>query len=114
MVAILAGCAARKATPVAVSEYNDDLKSCQALATELTMIDQDIVRLKKEEDKTYQNAFFGAAAVFLYVPALFMDFGTAEREEIAALQERKRHLLVIGVNKKCDFKTEEEKIDKPN
>jgi seryl-tRNA synthetase len=95
----------RKAEPVAVSQESDEAKSCPQLAAELNAIDTNLWRLNKAEDeKSKQNAFFGATAAVLIAPAVMLDVSDANTQEIAAWKERKRHLLWIADQKQCGFK----------
>jgi len=105
LLIVLSACMGRKADPVPVLQEADPQKSCPQLAAELNGIDTNIWRLHKEVDeKSKQNAYFGATASVLIVPALFMDVSDAQAKEIAAWQERKKHLLQIAEQKKCGFK----------
>lgn len=86
-----------------VYQPGDQTRSCDALARELELIEDDIVRLMPKTDKAEKNTQLGVAGIFLLVPFFFMDLSKAEQIEVNALTKRYNYLLTIGGEKGCGF-----------
>jgi len=84
-----------------VYQHGDEARSCDALGTELEMIEDEILDLVPQTDKTTKNVSLGVAGMFLLVPFFFMDLSKAEEIEIKALTKRYNHLLEIAETKGC-------------
>ena len=99
---ILVSCAGRDARPVQVRQAGDEARTCQAITTEMVMIEQEVIKLGDDnQNKNTGNAIFGLTGLFLYIPLAFMDLSDAEKEEMSALRERYRYLAVIATDKGC-------------
>ena len=103
-VLLLIGCAGRPAKPVMVYQPGDAKRSCHALERELGLIEEDILDLIPQTDKTAKNIQLGVAGIFLLIPLLFMDLSKAEQVEVNALTKRYNYLLSIGELNDCDLK----------
>ena len=101
--ATLTACAGRGAIPVAQMQPGDNRKSCEALRHDVEAAQADISRLTPQTDKTGKNVAIGVVGLFIPIVWLFMDLSDAERQEIAALQNRNNRLTSIAVDKKCDW-----------
>lgn len=101
IAATIAGCAGRSANPVMVSQFGDEAKTCQAIRSELTSIENNVQRLVPQTQKTGKNAALGVAGLFVWPAWLFMDLSTAEKEEINAFRARHDHLVRIAESKQC-------------
>ncbi len=108
---LLLACAGREARPVTVVQAGDEQRSCEALAAEMVMIEQEVIKLGDDnKDKNAKNALFGVTGIFLYIPLAFMDLSDAEKEEMAALRARYRHLAVIATDKGCRQKKPDDPV----
>ncbi len=105
-VLLLSACGGRTATPVMISQYGDQDKSCKALKYELTTVQSEIQRLLPKTDKTGKNVALGVAGWFLLVPWFFMDFKNAEQTEYEAYRQRYNHLATIAMSKNCGIDAE--------
>jgi hypothetical protein len=103
---LLGGCAGRPAQPVMVYQHGDEARSCDALERELELIEEDILELLPQTEKSDTNTKLGVAGIFLLVPFFFMDLTKAEQVEINALTKRYNHLLKIGEVNGCGFERE--------
>ena len=103
---LLGGCAGRPAQPVMVYQHGDEARSCDALERELELIEEDILELLPQTDKSDKNTKLGVAGIFLLVPFFFMDLTKAEQVEINALTKRYNHLVKIGEVNGCGFERE--------
>lgn len=104
LVAVLSACGGRTPSPVMISQYGDQQKSCRALEFEMTNIQGEIQRLMPERDKTGQNVGLGIAGAFFLIPWFFMDFKNAEATEYEALRQRYNHLGSVAIDKRCGVK----------
>jgi hypothetical protein len=104
MILSVTGCGGRTASPVMISQYGDQNKSCRALEFEMSTVQGEIQRLLPETDKTGKNIALGVAGWFLLVPWFFMDFKDAEKQEYEAYRQRYNYLASIAVDKKCEGK----------
>jgi hypothetical protein len=105
IAAMISGCAGRAANPVAIHQFGDDGKSCQALKGELRNIENSVQRLVPQSEKTGKNVALGVVGVFVWPAWLFMDLSSAEKEEINAYRNRHDHLVSIAEAKQCQIKT---------
>jgi len=104
LISFLSACGGRTPSPVMISQYGDNQKSCRALEFEMTSIQGEIQRLLPQRDKTGQNVALGVAGWFLLVPWFFMDFKNAEATEYEAFRQRYNHLASIAIDKRCSVK----------
>jgi len=104
LVSMLTACGGRTPSPVMISQYGDQQKSCKALEFEMTNIQGEIQRLMPDRDKTGQNVALGVAGAFFLVPWFFMDFKNAEATEYEALRQRYNHLGSVAIDKRCGVK----------
>lgn len=104
LISLLAACGGRTPSPVMISQYGDQQKSCKALEFEMTNIQGDIQRIMPDRDKTGQNVALGVAGAFFLVPWFFMDFKNAEATEYEALRQRYNHLGSVAIDKRCGVK----------
>lgn len=93
----LAGCAGREPNPIALSMPGDDALSCNALESEMTNIQNDMLKLKPKTNKFWTNTIW-----FIVLPFI-MDVKEAEKIEYNAFQQRYNRLLIIAQGKECDF-----------
>ena len=100
---MMPGCAGRSANPVMVYQHDDEERSCDALERELEIIEEDILALLPETDKSDKNTQLGIAGIFLLVPFFFMDISKSEQIEVNALIKRYNHLIDISDKKDCDL-----------
>jgi len=102
LVYIVSGCAGRVADPVIVQQQGDNSMTCQALETELMLIQQKIQKSKSETGKTDTNVSVGISGFI--VPLLFIDLNKVDKIEIKAYNKRHNHLMIIANDKQCDIK----------
>jgi len=62
---LLGGCAGRPAQPVMVYQHGDEARSCDALERELELIEEDILELLPQTEKSDKNTKLGVAGIFL-------------------------------------------------
>lgn len=103
LIIFTAGCAGRPANPVMSNQYGDAKKSCASLETELSFIQSEIQRLNPKTEKTGKNVALGVAGAFFLVPWFFMDFSSAEEQEINAYRQRYMNLSSIAEDKQCSL-----------
>ena len=106
-IAFTAGCAGKAANPVMTQQYRDSRKSCEALQTEMSFVESEILRIIPKTEKTGKNVALGVAGAFLLVPWFFMDFSDAEQTEVNALRRRYNHLSILSEEKNCGFETKQ-------
>lgn len=97
----LPGCAGRQANVVNIYQPGDEGRSCVGIESEMTVSEEEILRLIPQADKTAKNWILGTAGFFLLVPYFFMDLSKAEQQEINALRHRYNYLLEIAKNNGC-------------
>ena len=112
-VALIAGCAGRQPQPVPAYSPGDENKSCESLKKEIVGIQDKMIALLPNTDKTVANTLWSAGGtVASYTPAgtaagivpyLFIDMKDAERIEYNALCRRHNRLLLITQSKSCDM-----------
>ena len=103
---LVSSCGGRAANPVMPVQYGDERKSCKSLERELIFTQSEIQRLNPKTEKTGKNVALGVAGAFLLVPWFFMDFGSAEEQEVNALRQRYMNLSSIAEDKRCDVSVE--------
>lgn len=101
----LTGCAGRAANPITVNQFGDEQKSCQAIKSEVSSIENNIQRLIPETNKTGKNVVLGVAGLVVWPAWLFMDLSNAEKEEINAYRARHDRLVALAENKNCKMLT---------
>jgi hypothetical protein len=101
--ALLAGCAARDANPVQVSQPRDVALSCEAIDLEIRTADEMAARVAAESDADFgRNVVIGTLGVLFFPPALFaLDLGPAEELELEALRQRNDHLEELRSSQGC-------------
>ena len=99
----LAGCAGRKANPVAIYLPGDENRSCDGLKTEITQLQADMQGMLPKTSKEFTNALWATAGFFLIAPYFFMDLKDAEKTEFDAMRRRHNRLLMFAANKNCDM-----------
>jgi len=97
----LGGCAGRAANPVSIYQMGDEQRSCGAIGAELEVMQDEILRLIPQSDKTARNWILGTAGFFLLVPYFFMDLSKAEQQEVNAYRHRYNYLLTVANDKGC-------------
>jgi hypothetical protein len=96
-LSLLAACAGRAPTPVAVVQPQDRFADCTAVMAEVNSNTQKISDLGKEDGaKVAQNVVAGVAGAFFIVPWLLMDFQNAAGKEGTALQQRNAYLATLA------------------
>src|SRR5262245_32114368 len=87
---LLAGCAGRRAQPVAVMQSYDEKLSCDQLKAEIQTNETKALQLTGENESAHSNnVALGVVGAILFWPALFaIDTGDAEKVEIQALHDR--------------------------
>lgn len=100
---LVAGCAARPAAPVAVSQADDPDKSCHDLLHELNYNQYRMTRLVRESNNVMAgNAETVAADAFFFPPILVAyDNGEAQSMELKALQDRNAQLTKLAIDRGC-------------
>ena len=99
----LAGCAGRKANPVAIYLPGDENRSCDGLRMEITQLQADMQGMLPKTSKEFTNALWATAGAFYIVPYFFMDLKDAEKTEFDAMRRRHNRLLILAGKKKCDM-----------
>jgi len=102
LVYILSGCAGRVADPVIAQQQGDSSMTCQALETELVIIQQKIQKSVSDTGKAGTNVSVGISGFI--VPLVFIDLNQADKIEINAYHKRHNHLMMIANDKQCDIK----------
>ncbi len=103
----ISACGGKTASPVMITQYNDDNLSCKQLKYEMNHIQSEIQNLLPKTDKTVKNVALGVAGAFLLVPWFFMDFKNGEQQEYDAYRHRYNHLARIASDKECGIKKEQ-------
>lgn len=108
----LAACS-RKPNPVATYYPTDQELTCKSLQSAMTEVEDNIDKLIPQTKKTGKNIAIGAASILIFPPALFLlDFGDAEKVEIAAYRSRYNHLARLYEDKQCPV-NETKIVEKP-
>jgi len=99
----LAGCAGRKAVPVAVMQPYDNQLSCQQLQAEIASNETQALQLSGQNESAHSNNIaIGVVGAILFWPALFaLDTGDAEKVEMQALHDRNQHLSEVYTQEGC-------------
>jgi hypothetical protein len=99
----LAGCAGRKAVPVAVMQPYDNQLSCQQLQAEIASNETQALQLSGQNESAHSNNIaIGVVGAILFWPALFaIDTGDAEKVEMQALHDRNQHLSQVYTQQGC-------------
>lgn len=95
---VVAGCAGRSASPVAISQPHDTRASCEQLKAEIAANNQQIQALADEHNlKLIQNAVAGVAGVVTLGLAWFaLDAQGSAAAEADALTSRNRYLSTLA------------------
>lgn len=99
----LAGCAGRKANPIAIYLPGDENLSCKGLKMEIVQLQSDMQQLLPKTNKEVTNALWATAGWFLIAPAFIMDLKDAEKTEFDAMRRRHNRLLLFAEKKNCDM-----------
>lgn len=99
----LAGCAGRKANPIAIYLPGDENRSCKGLKMEVVQLQSDMQQLLPKTNKEVTNALWATASLFLIAPAFIMDLKDAEKTEFDAMRRRHNRLLLFAEKKNCDM-----------
>ncbi|MEM6623309.1 MAG: hypothetical protein AAF674_13845 [Pseudomonadota bacterium] len=103
VVALLAGCGGRPTAPVQTERTTDAELTCAHILAESEVNLARIEGLVGEgELATGQNVAFLLIAPIVALP-MFLDLGTAEQDEIKALEARNVRLAELGEQKGCDL-----------
>ena len=100
----IAGCGGRQPNPISTYMPNDEKRSCDALATEMKHVHDEIENILPKTSKFSSNALCVAGGCLVIVPFFFMNLKEAEKVEFEAYRRRYNHLLVLAVEKDCDLK----------
>lgn len=103
----ISACGGKNASPIMITQYNDENLSCKQLKYEMTHIQGEIQNLLPKTDKTTKNVALGVAGCFFLVPWFFMDFKNGEQQEYDAYRHRYNHLARIASEKECGIKKEQ-------
>jgi hypothetical protein len=101
LLSFIAACGGRAAHPVAIQQYGDAQKTCDALQVEMASIQSQITELLPQTDKTANRVGWGVAGLFIWPLWFAMDLSDAEKHEVEALRQRYNYLLSISQTKKC-------------
>ena len=97
IAALLAGCAGRPPTPVAIVQPQDRYEDCQALTAEMGYNNQRLSDLSSEQGaKVAQNVAAGVAGVFIWPLWFAMDLQGAASTDAAAMQARQQYLATLA------------------
>ena len=103
LMTVLVACGGRSAQPVASVRATDEALTCDHIKAEGEVNLERIEGLVGEgELATAQNVGFLLAAPIISLP-LFLDLGSAEKDEIKALETRNQRLAELGSAKGCDL-----------
>lgn len=103
LVAGLAGCAGRSASPVAMVQGHDEGLSCTQLTAEVLTNEERAKQLVQEKNSSRnRNIAVGVVGGILFWPALFaLDLSDAEKVETEALRARNQYLASLKANQDC-------------
>ncbi len=104
---LLAGCAGRAPSPVAVVQPQDRFMDCTAIIAEVQANNARVQQLASEQGlKTAQNVAAGVAGIVVPVLWFGMDWqGTADKET-QALQSRQQYLAMLAEQHRCGAEPE--------
>ena len=103
---LLGGCAARTATPVAISRDGDDRLSCTGIATELTE-NRAAESASRQRDKEVEQGNVARNVASIFVPggafagAASTDLSNAEQVHARSLADRNERLVNLARTKGC-------------
>jgi hypothetical protein len=101
-IIVLAGCAGRSPTPVAIVQPQDAYADCTALVTQAQANNQRMQELASEQgSKAAQNVAAGVAGLFIWPLWFAMDFQGSAGIEISALQGRQQYIATRATQLHC-------------
>ena len=99
----IAGCGGHAANPVPVNQPGDRSMSCNAIRSQMSQMDENIVIRNQEKDtRDIWNIIEAVTGFFVIVPWFFMDLKGSHEVEIAAFKARKNNLAILYDEKNCD------------
>lgn len=103
LILFYTGCGGRAPNPVAYYYPGDEDRTCESLAAETTLMQDEIAKLQPKANKFLSNAFW----LIIWPPA--MDLREREKIEIDAFRRRCNRLTILAADKGCQFVTQETK-----
>ncbi len=103
IIFLVAGCSARTAEPVRISQAGDADLTCEQIRNEILANRNHAMALAgKDQNVENDNTAAGTVGALVFWPAMFaFDLSQKEQIEMRAYQDRNRHLNYLLNSNKC-------------
>ena len=100
---LLVACAARQASPVAISQPGDATLGCEQITVEMARNEAEAARLAGiDEEVVSGNVAAGVVGAAFFPPAWFaLDLSNAEQIQLRALRDRNTNLASMHQDRGC-------------